>query len=224
MISASGPGKMQKETRIFIIGPLSCSNEALGAVLNNKLAIEATNLIDVEKITVEKGIEEYKQLLVLFDGSHAEYEAGLSYMQSNPLFSKMQMVFCLFNLSVNSGVERRAFSKGIRGFFYKHDSLKHLLKGIDALLLGEIWVSRDILTELALQGSARENYSVRERTTLTDREIQILALVSVGASNEEIADKLFVSPHTVKTHLYNIFKKIKVPNRFQAALWAAKNI
>jgi DNA-binding CsgD family transcriptional regulator len=214
----------KKDARIFIIGPLSCSNEALGAVLNNEFAIDSTNLIDVEKIAAEKGIEEFIRLIVLFDGSHVDFETALSNMQSNPTFSKMQMIFCLFNLSVNSGVERRAFGKGIRGFFYKHDSLKHLLKGINALLAGEIWVSRDILTELALQGSTRENYSVRERTTLTDREIQILALVSVGASNEEIADKLFVSPHTVKTHLYNIFKKIKVPNRFQAALWAAKNI
>jgi DNA-binding CsgD family transcriptional regulator len=48
--------------------------------------------------------------------------------------------------------------------------------------------------------------------------------VAIGATNEEIGDKLCISPHTVKTHLYNIFKKINVPNRIQATLWAAKNL
>jgi len=49
-------------------------------------------------------------------------------------------------------------------------------------------------------------------------------MVAVGAKNEEIADELFISPNTVRTHIYNIFKKINVPNRLQAALWAAKNL
>jgi LuxR family transcriptional regulator of csgAB operon len=59
---------------------------------------------------------------------------------------------------------------------------------------------------------------------LTPREVEILAMVAVGAKNEEIAEKLHISPHTVKTHIYNIFKKIDVPNRLQAALWAASNL
>jgi LuxR family transcriptional regulator of csgAB operon len=46
----------------------------------------------------------------------------------------------------------------------------------------------------------------------------------MGATNEEIGAKLCISTNTVKTHVYNIFHKIKVPNRLQAALWAAKNL
>jgi DNA-binding CsgD family transcriptional regulator len=63
-----------------------------------------------------------------------------------------------------------------------------------------------------------------EASILTPREIEILSLVAIGAKNEEIAEKLFISSNTVKTHIYNIFKKIDVPNRLQAALWAAKNL
>ena len=59
---------------------------------------------------------------------------------------------------------------------------------------------------------------------LTRRETEILALIAAGHTNEEMAEKLFISPHTVKTHVYNIFQKIAVPNRLQAALWAAKNL
>ncbi|MGR5542983.1 LuxR C-terminal-related transcriptional regulator, partial [Vibrio campbellii] len=45
-----------------------------------------------------------------------------------------------------------------------------------------------------------------------------------GGSNIEIADSLFVSEHTIKSHLYNIFKKLEVKNRTQAMSWAKKNL
>ncbi len=59
---------------------------------------------------------------------------------------------------------------------------------------------------------------------LTQREVEILDLIATGFSNQQIADELFISPHTVKTHLHNIFKKINVKRRLQAALWAAQNL
>lgn len=59
---------------------------------------------------------------------------------------------------------------------------------------------------------------------LTNREMEIITWLVSGRSNEEIAESLNISPHTVRTHLSNIYSKIKVENRFQAALWAAENI
>jgi RNA polymerase sigma factor (sigma-70 family) len=54
--------------------------------------------------------------------------------------------------------------------------------------------------------------------TLTRRELEILRLVAEGLTNEEIGKKIFISEKTVKTHLTNIFDKLKVNNRFKAAL------
>lgn len=55
---------------------------------------------------------------------------------------------------------------------------------------------------------------------LTPKEKEVLALVAKGASNQEIADQLYVRDVTVKTHLNSIFKKLKVTNRTQAVLLA----
>jgi LuxR family transcriptional regulator of csgAB operon len=81
-----------------------------------------------------------------------------------------------------------------------------------------------MMTKCIFEGTDKEKSSKSISEKLTQRQIQILALLTVGATNDDISDKLCISPHTVKTHLYRIFKKINVPNRGQAALWAAGNL
>jgi len=130
----------------------------------------------------------------------------------------------LVNVEPGLGIEEKFVWKGIRGFFYEHDPMDMLLKGILAVLKGELWLSREIASKCILEGKGQDQSSQESRTILTPRQVEILALVAVGASNEDIADRLCISRHTVKTHLYKIFKKIDVPNRLQGALWAAKNL
>jgi DNA-binding CsgD family transcriptional regulator len=55
---------------------------------------------------------------------------------------------------------------------------------------------------------------------LTPREAEVLALIATGMTNMEIAKQLFISPHTVKNHVTNIYKKLQVEDRTQIALWA----
>ena len=123
--------------------------------------------------------------------------------------------------------EQAGIRAGVHGFFYRQDGLPLLVKGFQAVLRGEVWVSRQALVKSVMERAAEAGgaeYRRVRKARLTTREIEILLLVSAGANNTEIADKLFISHHTVKTHLYNIFQKIGVPNRLQAALWAAHNL
>jgi len=61
------------------------------------------------------------------------------------------------------------------------------------------------------------------QTTLTHREIEVLRLISDGATNTEISTILSISPHTVKSHVIHIFNKLGVNDRTQAAVWATRN-
>lgn len=57
---------------------------------------------------------------------------------------------------------------------------------------------------------------------LTMREREVLKLIAKGLSNEEIAEQLFISKHTVKNHITNIYRKIGSRNRTKVALWAIR--
>ena len=61
------------------------------------------------------------------------------------------------------------------------------------------------------------------QTDLTFCEIEVLRMIVDGATNNEISDKLSISPHTVKSHVVHIFNKLGVNDRTQAAVWAARN-
>jgi DNA-binding NarL/FixJ family response regulator len=130
----------------------------------------------------------------------------------------------LFNVKIGLGIEERAVTWGIRGFFYETDSVEQMMKGIQSIFKGEMWLSREIMAKCLMSQRSNSDPSKKEVVFLTQRELEILSMVVSGATNEEIAARVCISPHTVKTHIYNIFKKINVPNRLQAALWAAKNL
>jgi LuxR family transcriptional regulator of csgAB operon len=135
----------------------------------------------------------------------------------------------LINLEYDTGIEIEAIRRGIKGFFYLNDTVDLFLKGIRSILDGQIWVSRELLTEYVMDENISHIASgarIRRGSShdLSRREQEILSMVSVGSKNNEIADKLCISPHTVKTHLYNIYKKINVDDRLQAVLWAAKHL
>ncbi|MCM0081323.1 response regulator transcription factor [Geomonas sp. Red32] len=133
----------------------------------------------------------------------------------------------LVNVPTNRGIETDALCQGVRGFVYERDSSDVLLKMIQAVFAAELWVSRNVMTEF-IQRSSRKFRPEPVLThsqgpaPLTSREMEILNGISSGRSNERIADDLCISLHTVKTHVYHIFKKINVTSRLQAANWSSR--
>lgn len=132
------------------------------------------------------------------------------------------------NVPLEHGLEtaEQAVKNGVKGIFFVNDSLANFMKGIRIVLNGDLWFSRDVLqatlsnlvdkNNLALSGSSDDSH-------LTRREKEILKHVALGKTNEQIAKNLNISVLTVKTHVSNIYSKIKVPNRIQAIFWATQN-
>ena len=114
---------------------------------------------------------------------------------------------------------------GATGYVMKGVSSPVLLEAIKTVHGGGIWIDKETpsaeafeeIAQAQLGGAALEP-AAEPLKNLTKREQEILRLVAEGLTNEEIGKRIFISEKTVKTHLTNIFDKLKVNNRFKAAL------
>ncbi|MCW8327213.1 LuxR C-terminal-related transcriptional regulator [Photobacterium sp. SDRW27] len=114
------------------------------------------------------------------------------------------------------------------GILHSEVSKVELMKGVKKIIAGEYWLPRMIMSELLeyyREGCGRQNKrNCLITASLTSREEDILKLLATGISNAEMAETLFISESTIKSHLYKMFKKIDVKNRIQARSWARENL
>lgn len=115
-----------------------------------------------------------------------------------------------------------ALDIGVDGYLLKDCDSKELKKAIFTILDGKTYIQPNLIPMLNQKTKSREEDSIKIES-LTERETEVLKLVSSGMYNKEIAEKLQISERTVKNHLFNIFKKIDVTDRTQAALFAIRN-
>lgn len=124
----------------------------------------------------------------------------------------------LLNAKSNSDHEELLDWPCISGLFFTDTDQEQLLRGLECLMRGEYWVPRRLLHHF-LKKNRRAPAVKQHEIKLTKRERQILRLIKDGATNQDISTALDVSEHTVKSHLYNVYKKIGVRNRLEASNW-----
>jgi DNA-binding NarL/FixJ family response regulator len=117
-----------------------------------------------------------------------------------------------------------AIVAGACGYLLKESTLEEIVHAIRSASLGHSTLSPrvavgvlDRLRALEQRGHAHEG-----ETDLTERELEILALIAEGKGNSEIADELVISVPTVKNHVSSILAKLKLENRIQAAVHAVR--
>lgn len=127
-------------------------------------------------------------------------------------------------LTVHNEVEylMKAIDIGVEGYILKDSESDELKKAINAVYSGETYIQPNLIPRLNAKMIEKNKY-VDKIECLTNRELEVLKLLSVGMFNKEIAEDLSISERTVKNHVSNIFKKLEVTDRTQAAVFAIRN-
>ncbi|MBP1041382.1 response regulator transcription factor [Vagococcus sp. BWB3-3] len=114
-----------------------------------------------------------------------------------------------------------AIEAGAAGYLLKTSTAGEIANAIRATYRGETVLEPEVTGKM-MERLTRKNEPVLHED-LTNRENEILLLISEGKSNQEIADELFITLKTVKTHVSNILSKLDVEDRTQAAIYAFKH-
>jgi two-component system, NarL family, response regulator LiaR len=131
--------------------------------------------------------------------------------------SGAQVVIYSWNLQPE--LIRRALDEGARGYLSKVLTGPEVVRALDRVVSGEIVVlTGDSETSVGGEG----DWPGRS-AGLSSREAEIVALITQGLSNQEIADRIFLSINSIKTYIRSAYRKMQVTTRSQAVLWGVEN-
>ena len=213
----------EKARKVLLIDDQILFREGLVSLFNSTTDFEMVGSAG----SVHEGIEQALSLrpdIILMDFSLPD---GTGLDATRAILSKLPDCKIVF-LTVYQEDETlfSALRMGAKGYMLKNVNSSDLLSSLRALDRGENAISRKMISSVldkfshtALTDSGQEKLL----TKLSRREIEVLREIESGATNIEIAQRLFLSENTVKHHIRNVFEKLGVENRREAALIARQN-
>jgi DNA-binding NarL/FixJ family response regulator len=117
----------------------------------------------------------------------------------------------------------KMIDRGVKGFILKTSGINELENAINKVMAGESYFSNELLRKIINNFGRSANIKPSVQDNLTDREIEVLQQICLGLSTEEIAEKLFISPKTVKSHKSKLLEKTGCKNTPLLILFAIKN-
>ncbi|MBK9053008.1 MAG: response regulator transcription factor [Chloroflexi bacterium] len=189
---------LREKANIFIVGCATTAEELKFLLRHAHVVLLGANLEDKSAIKLLEDIRlDYPEVKVIITGVNDDPKAILQYMEA-----------------------------GAAGYVLRQESVDEIARKLEALQEEKALVSPTVaalmierlaqlstLRSLALLTETRIN----QLDTLSPRELEILNLISIGCTNQEIAGRLFIECGTVKNHVHNILKKLEANNRQDAA-------
>lgn len=205
--------------RVMIADDHSLIREGLRQLLefdgSIKVVGEAANGVECLE-----NLEKYDPEVLLLDINMPEMN-GIEVLKK---MKESQSAVKVLILTVHNELEylMNAVDIGVEGYIMKDSESAELKKAIRAVRDGENYIQPSLIPALNNQLMNRD-VDKDKVASLTNRELEVLIQVANGMFNKEIATNLNISERTVKNHISNIFKKIEVSDRTQAAVFAIKN-
>jgi len=131
------------------------------------------------------------------------------------------LLFLVENFELDEIVN--ALRVGGTGFISRDSTVGDLSRAIIATARGEIVLPPELATRALVSLARSDRQSEGSGTSLTDREQEVLKLLAHGFTNKDIAQSLILSVRTVEAHLHNVYGKLGVNSRTEAALWAVNH-
>lgn len=210
--------------KLILLSNHTIQARALGLCIAPKLRVDLT-IVDTNSQPFKLNYN--KDTLILVDLSKLDNETKLVLQKK---LNKRPSSIALVNTKEHITLDEIANWPNICGYINFDDNFDVICKGIKAMMAGETWFSPHIISQLIdyyrkhHDEDEDSNSEQKSDISLTYREKEILAALTKTASNREIAHQLFISETTIKSHLYNIFRKLNVQNRQQAISWANSNL
>lgn len=210
-----------KYQKLYIWGPNQFANRLLASQIKELADREPVCICDddeVGKVLLDQ------HCIVFCDCDKKDVNSYCTKLERSAGLNGNSPSIALLNVDAGRDLTDEVIRFGIQGIFYSDDKFDNITKGLGKILEGECWLSRDLLVQSLemVRKQAHHGGNKINSHMLTKREVEILQLIVVGFSNHDIAEKLFISTNTVKTHVSNLYKKIDVTNRVQAILWATE--
>ncbi|MCK4263415.1 MAG: response regulator transcription factor [Candidatus Aminicenantes bacterium] len=183
-------------------------------------------VINIEKSTIESFLESIKKLcphIVLLTKSEPLpniREICKEIREISKEQAKSQLIL-LGNIPSHEEIVG-LMNTGVRGYFDLNDPSNQLAEAIHIVHKGEIWLPRDKMSSIMDRIISVVGRDLKEKTLdqLTPTEFQVLRLIGQGKSNDEIAEAMFISKNTVRSHIKSIYAKLDTHSRLQLALHA----
>jgi LuxR family transcriptional regulator of csgAB operon len=217
---------------VFVAGREKIQKGLLASFLEREFGYRCQVAEDDEQLPSPEFVGDCS-LLVIRDCTGENSETLFPYLDrfGDRLLHDEKLCFTLVNLDPRLGVDAEMLRRGVRGVLNADVASSLMKRFVSSVTAGELWFPRQLVSRCLLESRGGAPAAETEAETppaavlpvaLTVREKEVLIQIGMGATNEQIADRLCISQHTVKSHIYRIFRKINVPNRLQAALWASK--
>jgi len=206
------------DPEVKIIGNNIMQNELLASFLKAETGLYCSQCSVLKLPDVVK--ESIRQpTLFLLDAQNTDLFILLNSLNTNSSKNGHKCFVAAFNLNEDVEIDKESFIHNLHGIFFKNQPLDLIAKGILDIFRGDYWYLQKTLSKYLSSKRLSMRLKGELSSELTIREIEVLRLIREGACNKEIVENLSISFHTVKTHVFNIFRKRDVNSRFQATLW-----